>query len=113
MAAARSRFHRAVRSAIDAHGYEAQVGIAISKLTMSMARAATTPATIERDGNEATWVLLEDLAGYDRESCGGGLFFEVISDDLQADLLEFAGIRDQTAACYGLDLGGLEHSRRL
>jgi len=101
--AARARFHASVGRAIASRGYEAPTGIVMAKLTTSLVRAAAGSAHIERDSNEATWVLLDDLATYDRDSCGGGLFFEAASRDLAADLVALVGIRDQTAGCFGLD----------
>jgi hypothetical protein len=78
--------------------------MAIAKRSLALERAAgVAGAVIEQASNEATWVLLPDLDGYDRGTCGGGIFFEVVSSDLVADLGSFARAQDQTAAVFGLE----------
>ncbi len=42
------------------------------------------------------------MPDYDRENCGGGLFFEIVSDDIEGDLKALVGPRDQTATFFGL-----------
>lgn len=99
----RRRFRMAVSAAIGRHGYEAQTGVAINKVTFALGRAAVSDGVrIETVSNEATWVLLPDLRAYDRDNCGGGLFFEFVSVDLASDMASLVNSDDQTAACYGL-----------
>jgi len=57
---------------------------------------------IDSAANEATWVRLGSVADYDRENCGGGLFFEVMSHDLATDLSTLVGPRDQTVTTFGV-----------
>jgi hypothetical protein len=81
----------------------AETGAAIDKMVLGYRRAAAADGVrYERDSNEATWVELPDLALYDRASCGGGIFFEYVSSQLEADLLSLVQPQDQTAACFGL-----------
>lgn len=101
---ARLRFHDAVSNEIRGRGYTAETGAAINKMVVAFERAAGTDGvTIERQSNEVTWVLLSAVAGYDRASCGGGLFFELVSEDLARDLRELVRREDQTASCFGIE----------
>ena len=101
---ARRRFKAAVSGAIRRRSYQAETGAAIEKMVFGYRRAAVADGVrYEWDSNEATWVEIPDLAMYDRGNCGGGLFFEFVSHDLEADLTTFVRSEDQTAACYGLD----------
>ncbi len=101
---ARVRFREAVDSAIRRRAYEAETGAVLEKMVFGLRMAAAVDDVhYLRDSNEATWVELPRLSTYDRESCGGGLFFEFVSHDLGEDLMGFLGPVDQTAACYGLD----------
>ncbi|HKG55914.1 MAG TPA: acyl-CoA reductase [Candidatus Limnocylindrales bacterium] len=103
-APARHRFKAAVGAAIGRRAYEAQLGAAINKMAFGLRAAARVPGVVyERLSNEATWIELPDLAAYDRDNCGGGLFFEFVSRDVPADLAALVGPEDQTAACYGID----------
>ncbi len=100
----RARFHDAVAGAIRRRGYQAETGMALNKISFALNSAARSDgAIIETPSNEATWVLLPNLDTYDRENCGGGLFFEVLSSDLSIDLAGLVSSRDQTAVCFGLD----------
>ena len=102
--AARERFRAAVQAAVDRRGYVAEIGSAVDKMVLGFERVALgTASRYERSSNELTWIEAPDLAGYSRDHCGGGLFTEYVSDDLDSDLLSFVSQRDQTAACYGLD----------
>jgi hypothetical protein len=99
----RRRFKAAVGDAIRRRGYVAETGAAIDKMVLGYRRAAAADGVrYERDSNEATWVELPDLALYDRATCGGGIFFEYVSSELETDLLAFVTSEDQTAACFGL-----------
>ena len=101
---ARVRFREAVDSAIRRRADEAETGAVLEKMVFGLRTAAAVDDVhYLRDSNEATWVELPRLSTYDRESCGGGLFFEFVSHDLGEDLMGFLGPVDQTAACYGLD----------
>ena len=101
--APRRRFKAAVGDAIRRRGYVAQTGIAIEKMVLGYRRAAAADGVrYERDSNEATWVELPDLDLYDRATCGGGIFFEFVSYDLETDLSALVRPEDQTAACFGL-----------
>jgi hypothetical protein len=101
---ARVRFRDAVDRAIRRRAYEAETGAVLEKMVFALRTAAAADGIhYVRDSNEATWVELPDLANYDRESCGGGLFFEFVSHDLEEDLVGFLGPVDQTAVCYGVD----------
>jgi hypothetical protein len=100
---ARERFKGAVAGAVRRRGYEAQTGAVIAKLALAMERATSADGfQIDRRTNEATWVLIPGVGAYDRGNCGGGLFFELVSDDLARDLETLVGPEDQTAAVYGL-----------
>jgi hypothetical protein len=104
LAAARARFHEAVQASIERRGYVAETGMAIAKRSLALERAAGVDgAVIAHDSNEATWVLLPGLDGYDRGTCGGGIFFELVSSDLVRDLRGFARAQDQTAVVFGLE----------
>jgi len=101
---ARRRFKAAVADAIRRRSYVAETGVAIEKMVLAYRRAAVADGVrYQWDSNEATWIQLPDLALYDRANCGGGLFFEFESCDLETDLLALVGPQDQTAACFGLD----------
>ena len=100
----RVRFRDAVDGAIRRRTYEAETGAVLEKMMFGLRFAAVTDGVhYVRDSNEATWVELPDLADYERENCGGGLFFEFVTHDLEEDLVGFLNPTDQTAACYGLD----------
>jgi hypothetical protein len=111
----RRRFKAAVTEAIRRRGYVADPAIAIQKVVLGYRRAAEADGVrYERDTNEATWVELPDPALYDRASCGGGIFFELVTHDLEADLEGLVGPEDQTAACFGLEPGRVRQlARRL
>jgi Acyl-CoA reductase (LuxC). len=101
---ARVRFRTAVGDAIRRRSYAAETGAVLAKMALALRTAALVDGVhCVRDSNEATWVELPNLAGYPRDHCGGGLFFEVLTDDLEHDLAGFLGSADQTAASYGLD----------
>jgi hypothetical protein len=101
--APRRRFKAALGAAIRRRGYVAETGAAIDKMVLGYRRAAAADGVrYERYSNEATWVELPDLTLYDRATCGGGIFFEYVSSDLEGDLLTLVGPEDQTAACFGL-----------
>jgi hypothetical protein len=98
------RFRAAVVAATRRRRYEVETGMALNKMTFATEIAGRVEGVrIDATVNEATWVRLQGVAGYDRANCGGGLFFEVISDDLEADLLGLVGPRDQTVTTFGLD----------
>jgi hypothetical protein len=102
--AARRRFHDAVAAAIVARSYRAELGTAISKEVFGLRIAAAVDGVqYERASNEATWIQIPELTGYDRAHCGGGLFLEYVTGDLAADLGRFVVPSDQTAVHYGLD----------
>lgn len=101
------RFHDAVMVAVRRRGYVAETGMALNKMAFATDVAARHEGVrIESEANEAHWVRLATIADYERENCGGGLFFEVISDDLEADVVSLVGRRDQTVVTFGL---GREH----
>jgi hypothetical protein len=110
---ARRRFHAAVAGAVHRRALEIETGLAITKLVFAFRRAAARDGLhVETASNEITWIDLPDLAAYDRDHSGGGLFFEVVTSDLSGDLEALVGPRDQTAVCYGLDRGTLEELAR-
>ncbi len=101
---ARRRFRAAVAEAIRRRSYRAETGAVIEKMVFADRRAAVADGVrYDRDSNEAMWVEVPNLTMYDRDNCGGGLFFEFVSHDLEADLPTFVRAEDQTAACFGLD----------
>jgi hypothetical protein len=105
---ARERFKEAVSAAIGRRSYEAQTGMAINKLAFALQQASTADGfQIDTRSNEATWVLIPSMGAYDRDNCGGGLFFEYVSSDLAGDLANLVTTQDQTAATYGIDQGDL------
>lgn len=107
------RFHEAVVGAIERRGYVAETGIALSKMAFATAMAARVDGVrIVSPSNEVHWVRLPGLGEYDRENCGGGLFFEIISHDIEADLLSLVSRRDQTITAFGVDGSGLQHLAR-
>jgi hypothetical protein len=76
----------------------------IAKMVFAYRHAAEIDGLrVERDSNEVTWLELPSLTGYDRDHCGGGLFFEYVADDVGAVLETLVTARDQTVACYGID----------
>jgi Acyl-CoA reductase (LuxC) len=100
----RRRFKVAVSEAIRRRSYQSETGTAIEKMVFGYRRAAVGDGVrYERESNEATWVEIPDLGMYDRANCGGGLFFEFVSHDLEADLPALVRVEDQTAACFGID----------
>jgi hypothetical protein len=102
-AAARRRFRAAVSEAIRRRGYQAELGTAINKMVFGLRRAAASEGVrYERVSNEETWIEIPTLRGYDRDHCGGGLFFEYVSRDLGGDLERFVVAEDQSAMCFGL-----------
>ena len=101
---ARERFHAAVMQAVTAHGYEAMTGAAIAKMVQSFQAIVEQSITsYEAPTNEATWLALDDLAEYRRESAGGGIFYEYVSQDLHKDLTLLLTARDQTATYFGIE----------
>lgn len=105
------RFRDAVLATLGRRRYEVETGVAINKMAFATGVAARTDGVlVESVANEVTWVRLPGLADYDRENCGGGLFFEVVSHDLAADLVALVTSRDQTVTTYGL---GAEELRQL
>lgn len=101
---ARRRFRSAVSDAIRRRSLKVETGLAITKMVFAFRRAAAEEGLrVETPSNEVTWVELPDLARYDRDHCGGGLFFEFVTSDLAAELSGLVGPQDQTAVCFGLD----------
>jgi hypothetical protein len=99
-----ARFQASVLAATKRRGYLAATGMALNKMAFATDFAARVEGVrVESPANEATWVRLADIGDYDRENCGGGLFFEVVSHDLGADLTTLAGQRDQTVTTFGVD----------
>jgi len=97
------RFRGAVSAAISRRHYTAEVGMALNKMAFATDVAARFDGVhIHTVSNEATWVRLGSVADYDRENCGGGLFFEIMSHDLAADLSTLVGSRDQTVTTFGV-----------
>lgn len=102
---ARSRFKAAVSGAVVSRGYETTASMAIEKQTAGFQAAAERPVIdYQAESNEATWIQLSGLNGYDRDHCGGGLFYEIVSQDVVRDLGAFVTRKDQTASYYGLEL---------
>jgi hypothetical protein len=100
----RRRFRAALEEVIRRRAYGVETGVAIAKVVHSQRAAARVDgARIVTSSRAATWVELPTMTAYDRDSCGGGLFFDVVSEDLTADLTVFVNSTDQTAVCYGLD----------
>lgn len=98
------RFRKAVVAATRRHHYTSETGMAINKMVFATDVAARYEGVrVESLANEATWVRLGSLSDYDRENCGGGLFFEFVSHDLPADLASLIGRRDQTATVFGIE----------
>jgi hypothetical protein len=98
------RFRGAVLEATRRRRYQVETGMALNKMAFATDVAARVEGVrIESQANEATWVRLVRVADYDRENCGGGLFFEVMSEDVEADLLALVGTRDQTVTTFGVD----------
>lgn len=101
---ARRRFHDAVTTAVADHEYRAMTGAAIAKMVRGYRSIIEQPVTTyEAPTNESTWLTIEDLAGYRRDSPGGGIFYEYVSQDLDKDLSLLLTTRDQTAAHFGID----------
>jgi hypothetical protein len=97
--AARARFRLALVGAIDRRRYESQTGNVITRRAYALRTAALMDGVrIATPSNEATWVLLPDIDRYDRDNCGGGLFFEHVSSDLARTLSGLLTTRDQTAS---------------
>ncbi len=98
------RFRDAVTEAIRRRHYMVETGMTLNKMAFATEVAARVPKShIESTVNEAYWVRLSTISDYSRDNCGGGLFFEVISDDLDGDLMALVGPRDQTVTTFGLD----------
>lgn len=97
------RFRDAVLATLRRRRYTVETGLAINKMTFATDIAGRTDGVlVESVANEVTWVRLPGLADYDRENCGGGLFFEVVSHDLAEDLVALVTSRDQTVTTFGL-----------
>lgn len=97
------RFRDAVLATTQRRHYNVETGMALNKMAFAADFAARVEGIhIESVANEATWIRLRSLTDYDRENCGGGLFFEFISHDLTADLVTLASLRDQTVTTFGL-----------
>jgi hypothetical protein len=107
------RFRDAVLAATRRRGYAVETGIALNKMAFATELAARIGGIrIESVANEAMWVRLSDLTTYERENCGGGLFFEFVSDDLAADLTAVVALRDQTVTTFGFAQAELEDLAR-
>jgi acyl-CoA reductase LuxC len=101
---ARQRLRAALADAIEARGYETETGMAIAKMVFAYRRAAVIEGLgYDRVSNETTWLELPSLTSYSREHCGGGLFFDYLSNDIAEDLGRLVGAADQTVACFGID----------
>jgi hypothetical protein len=98
------RFRDAVLAATRQRHFTVETGMALHKMAFATDVAARSDGVrIENVANEATWVRLPSVADYSREHCGGGLFFEVLSHDLAADLSSLIGPKDQTVTTFGVD----------
>ena len=97
------RFRDAVDAVTKRRHYVAETGMALNKMAFAADIAARIDVvSIEHPSNEVTWVRISDLKAYDRQNCGGGLFVELLSQDIAADLLAMVGPRDQTVATFGI-----------
>jgi hypothetical protein len=97
------RFREGVLGAIRRRRYKVETGMALNKMAFATEVAGRVGALhIESGSNEATWVRLAAISDYDRENCGGGLFFEIVGHDIESDLLTLIGPRDQTVTTFGL-----------
>ena len=112
------RFRDAVLAITRRRGYTVETGMALNKMAFATDVAARVKGVrIESTANEAMWVRIDTVAAYDRENCGGGLFFEILSRNLAADLAALVGPRDQTVTVFGverdelLDLAGRLNGR--
>jgi hypothetical protein len=112
---AQARFHEAVLEAIRRRGYQAETGTAIQKMVYGFQSVTEQPDThYEAPSNEVTWIQLSNLSLYRRGHCGGGLFYEYVSKNLEADLLAFLTAEDQTASYYGIEIAEIHAlARRL
>jgi hypothetical protein len=102
------RFRDAVVATTRQRHYTVETGLVLNKMAFATEVAARVDGVrIEFEVNETTWVRLDDITDYDRENCGGGLFFEVVSHDLAADLSGIISSRDQTVTTFGIDQADL------
>lgn len=101
--AARPRFHKALRAEIVAKGAdEVPTSAVIAKLVHAAdAAAAGAVSEVDWSHNEMTTARLDELDRLARDSPGGGLFYELVVDDID-ELLPFVTRQDQTLTHYGL-----------
>jgi hypothetical protein len=98
---ARGRLFEELSQVIAAKGYVLAPGASISKLNFLFGALIDRPVeSVYRSGNELAVVGLTDLADFDRNHPGAGLFFEARVDAL-ADLVGFVSRKDQTVAARG------------
>jgi hypothetical protein len=98
---ARRRLFEELSQVIAAKGYVLAPGASISKLNFLFGALIDRPVeNVYRSGNELAVVGLTDLADFDRNHPGAGLFFEARVDAL-ADLVGFVSRKDQTVAARG------------
>jgi hypothetical protein len=98
------RFREAVLASTKRHGYEVETGMALNKMAFAADVAARIDGVLaESQANEITWVRLGRVADYERENCGGGLFFELVSEDVAGDMLTLVRAKDQTVTAFGFD----------
>ena len=100
----RPRFHRALRAEIAAKGADDVPTSAVIAKLVHAADAAASGAVSEIDWshNEMTIAQLSGLERLERDSPGGGLFYELVLDDTD-ELLPFVQRKDQTLTHFGFD----------
>jgi hypothetical protein len=98
---ARRRLFYELSEVIAAKGYVLGPGASISKLNFLFGALIDRPVeSVYRSGNELAVIGLRDLADFDRNHPGVGLFFEARVDAL-ADLVGFVSRKDQTLVARG------------
>jgi hypothetical protein len=101
VAEASERFFLQLAQVVASKGYSLDTGLVLRKLSFSFDAALRRPVRqVRRITNELTVVTLENLASFDRNHCGGGLFFEARIDHLD-ELVPFVDRKDQTLSQFG------------
>ncbi len=94
-------FYEFLEHEVQGKGYELAVGPRLNKLTFGYRAILDRPvASYQTFGSEVTVLHLEDIAGFSREHCGGGLLFQAYAATID-EVTAIVGRREQTLTHFG------------
>lgn len=102
-AQAGSEFYRELAAEIERKGYALPAGPRLNKLTFAYRAILDEPVVaVEQAGPECTVLSLDEVSGFPREHCGGGLLFQVRIENLLG-MVQLIQHKDQTLTYFGFD----------